>query len=541
MSVTRPRLAAFLGVVVPLSAALTAAVPTALAAAPAKTADATCSYPTPSPSPTVTPSPSPSPSPTATGIQLGPSTTASPSASASPTLAPTSGCTGYDVSRFQCGTTLPATRAFGVVQVVGAAYGAINKCLTSQWAWATASPEPADLYIFAGDTNASDARWRSTTAGPKACTGKNGDTGCDYDYGYNAAKAAVFDVACDGELSPDNAGGVCLQPQAPVRWWVDVEGCSEGYWKQNACSSSASAADKAAAQQGNIAAIQGYVDGLLAYPQRVSSVGIYGSPLGDWKVITGGDTTTFASVPYWYPDFSGDAQAMRTKWCGKTGPNGGPIVMVQGKPGPAPGYPNDIDPDARCGPVVPGLAITTALDKKPSGQTVSVWGTGAPGATLTLKLKRVTALTSTPLPAVTVDGTGHWGTSFTLPVNAVLSASDGTRTVTRALQAVAKVSASRYLHKGHDVHKARSCLVQVTGNAAPWTVGQKVKVFGSFAKLLATATTTKAKTSGFGSWKAMVSVPCGKRTAVLPVVSGVARAGRYAVDGRGKPFKITGS
>jgi len=428
------------------------------------------------------------------------------------------------------------------VQVVGAPYGAINKCLASQWAWVTGAPEPADLYVFAGDTNASDARWRSTTAGPKPCTGKNGDTGCDYDYGYNAAKAAVFDVACDAEVSADNTGGICLQPPAPVRWWVDVEGCSQGYWKQNACTSGASPADKAAAQQGNVAAIQGYVDGLLAYPQRVSSVGLYGSPLGDWKVITGGDTTTFATIPYWYPDFSGDAQAMRTKWCGKTGPNGAPIAMVQGTPAPAPGSGgNDIDPDARCGPVVPGLAITAALDKKPAGQMISVGGTGAPGVTLALKLKRITAALSTPLPAVTIDPTGHWATTFALPVNSVLSASDGARTVTKPLEAVAKVSASRYLHKGHDPKKATACLVQVTGNVSPWTVGQKVKVFGAFAKLLATVTTTKAKVTGFGSWKATVSVPCGKQTAVLPVVSGVARAGRYAIDGRGKPFKITGS
>ena len=85
------------------------------------------------------------------------------------------------------------------------------------------------------------------------------------------------------------------------------------------------------------------------------------------------------------------------------------------------------------------------------------------------------------------------------------------------------------------------CRVLVTGNVKPWTVGQQVKVFGAFAKLLARASTSPARGTGFGRWKATVSVPCGKRTAVLPIVSGVARVGRYATDGRGLPFRITGS
>ena len=43
---------------------------------------------------------------------------------------------GYDVSYPQCGTTLPASRAFGIVGVNGGLSTKANPCLATQLAWA---------------------------------------------------------------------------------------------------------------------------------------------------------------------------------------------------------------------------------------------------------------------------------------------------------------------------------------------------------------------------------------------------------------------
>ena len=73
----------------------------------------------------------------------------------------------------------------------------------------------------------------------------------------------------------------------------------------------------------NVSALQGEVDYLKG--QGVQSVGIYASA-NDWATITG-NSTSFASLPYWLPG-SAD-QATAKSFCGSTGVTGGAVDLSQ--------------------------------------------------------------------------------------------------------------------------------------------------------------------------------------------------------------------
>jgi hypothetical protein len=434
------------------------------------------------------------------------------------------GGTGYDISNYQCSTPLPTGASFGVVQVVGAPYGGTNRCLAAQWTWANSLPQTPDLYVFAGNIS-SDAQWQNPPQPQPAatpCVNGAPALNCAYDYGFGAGRSAVYDVACDGELGNGNAGGLCLQPVKAVRWWVDVEACGS-YWM---CGNNAA----------NDAAIQGYIDALKSYPSRVASVGLYGSPQGDWQTITGGDATTFASVPYWLPDYNGDPAYAQTTHCGTAGPNGGPIQMVQGNPAPAPGTGSArIDGDARCsggyGSTITGplpLAITSSTDGQAAGKTVTVTGTGPVSTIVNLSYTVATNGTVTPLTTTLTDGNGHWTAKVTLQVNGTLNAA--TADGERSARPTVAIATTQILH----IHKvATSCAVTVDGNVRPWTAGQKVTIYGPKLKVVGVATTQRRVGSPYGAWKTTVNVACGKVTKLTPHVSGMARGKRYALDGRG--------
>src|SRR3954452_20233505 len=106
------------------------------------------------------------------------------SASAAPADPPT---VGYDVSHPQCGQTLPAGQAFGVVGVNGGLPTTANPCLASQLPWAgrstgaiAAQPE-AQLYVNTanpGEVRELVTTWPTTGDTPYgSCDGRN-STAC---------------------------------------------------------------------------------------------------------------------------------------------------------------------------------------------------------------------------------------------------------------------------------------------------------------------------------------------------------------------------
>jgi hypothetical protein len=416
---------------------------------------------------------------------------------------------GYDLSNYQCATPFPTGASFAVIQVVGAPNSPPNKCLQAQWTWANSLPQLPDLYVFAGNDSSNPA-----TA---------------YQHGFAAARSAIYNVACDNELN-GNTGGICLQPRKAVRWWVDVEACT-GYWSCPGGNANTAA---------NIQAIKGYLDALRQYPTFVSSVGLYGSPLGDWKTITGGDTTTFPTVPYWYPDYNGDAAAAQAAHCGQAGPNGGPIQMVQGNPAPAPGSGSArIDGDARCSggygvSVTPGpvpLTIQSSNDRQYAGRTVTITGTGPLSTPVEISYTLATNGMSQPLTTTMPNGAGNWTARVVLQTSGTLVASAAGVRSTRPATAIATAQIL------HAKKVANRCAVLVDGNVRPWTVGQKITIYGPKLKPVGVATTQLRRGSPFGAWQARINVPCGKVTTLTPHISGVANGHRYALDGAGPAFK----
>jgi hypothetical protein len=160
-----------------------------------------------------------------------------------------SGAYGYDISNYQCNQPLPSGHAIGIVQVVGASFGATNPCLASEAAWAGGG---LNLYIF--------LTYGTRATGPPSC---NGDTACND--GFAAAQDAYAKA---------NAAGVDTQ----VTWWLDVEGAGM-YWSSNTAE--------------NAQMVGGAIAGLRA--EGINNVGIYASP-ESWNGIVG---PYQPAVPYW--------------------------------------------------------------------------------------------------------------------------------------------------------------------------------------------------------------------------------------------------
>ncbi len=228
--------------------------------------------------------------------------------------------TGNDVSYPQCGGTLPASPAFGIVGVTGGLANDLNPCFgpsasypsysQSELYWAVASSvggtsQPkASLYANTGDpgnvyNGSVIADWPtsgSTPYGPCSTTtvtlssgtatvGANSDA-CAWQYGYNKAAQdaswlAAAAAAIDSQSPPVSvSGGAGGYP-----WWLDVE--TANTWQSDTTM--------------NVADLQGMIAGLES--AGATTVGAY-STSSQWTSITGGTSAASGSlyqIPNWIP------------------------------------------------------------------------------------------------------------------------------------------------------------------------------------------------------------------------------------------------
>lgn len=235
---------------------------------------------------------------------------------------------GYDISYPQCGNPYPSGQAFGIVGVNGGLANDPNGCLSSEVAWAQASPglgtqAPVSLYINTADPGPAPGvtDWpKSGTDTYGACHG-SWTKACAYLYGEQRATYSYNLVSAS---QPE------LASEAP--WWLDIE--TSNTW----ATSSTRRYTKL-----NIAAIQGFIVGLTSVG-AAAPVGIY-STGGDWHTITGLTARTTRSAlgtspPAWTGGSTTLKQAQNT--CASTSFTGVRPTLAQYS---ASGY----DADLRCG------------------------------------------------------------------------------------------------------------------------------------------------------------------------------------------------
>jgi hypothetical protein len=264
-----------------------------------------------------------------------------------PSLQYPHGSFGYDINWPQCAASgssqtvaLPGPPSYpsgtidyavAVVGVDGWAVGKYNPCLQAEVGWAAKAQEtggaPYDLYMFLNSPTSSDTIDQQGPAGTCSQLSATAQPGClAYNYGYNAAQAAVEYANSQGATSPV--------------WWLDVENdiCGQ-YWSCN--------------QALNSATIQGAIDFLHA--QRLTA-GIYSTSV-QYQGITGGYVPPGPQVPIWvagaywtsppYPSsFGYYPPSALAPYCGvKYAFAGGDTWLLQETPGPN-DYP--FDPDYAC-------------------------------------------------------------------------------------------------------------------------------------------------------------------------------------------------
>jgi hypothetical protein len=223
------------------------------------------------------------------------------------------GSTGYDISRFQCGTTLPAVHTVSIVEIAGAIDGTLNPCFAQQVQWA--GPY-LSLYLFMDQV--------PTNNPPQAMSGPAGNClpGDEVCQGYNWGWYWAGHWA-----DVSTANGV----QAGL-WWLDIEGpCgfSVSYWQ---CGP--------AGMQSNAQVILG---AMAALRQRGIGVGVYSTWL-QWPLVAG--SLMIPGVPIWIAGATSAAQ--QVAFC--TDPaqvfGGGRPALVQW---PGSLTPSQLDQDYTCG------------------------------------------------------------------------------------------------------------------------------------------------------------------------------------------------
>jgi hypothetical protein len=204
------------------------------------------------------------------------------------------GTTGYDVSFPQCGKPLPKGGSFGVVGVTNGLPWSANPCLGAEYQWARTMSSPASLYLNTANPGPASKYWNRS--GPGACEDPTSysDTGCSYNYGWNAA-ADAFAVASSATSGASRTNF----------WWLDVETINS--WEGS--------------HEANVATIEGYIDYLSG--KGVSGVGIY-STAYQWALITG--SYDLPSVPNWVA--GGSNQRTASRLCGASFTDG-PVWLVQ--------------------------------------------------------------------------------------------------------------------------------------------------------------------------------------------------------------------
>jgi hypothetical protein len=173
-----------------------------------------------------------------------------------------SGAYGYDVSGYQCRSTLPSGHAIGIVKAYQYPLGqpqspaaGVNPCLSQEAAWAGAG---LNLYIYMEGGTSSQSE--------PSCSGTYASS-CDLGY-LEAADAYRFAAATSG-VNPD------------VTWWLDVE--SDPSWSQTTAA--------------NVAVIEGAMAALR--DDGINDVGVYYSPDG-WNPIVGDYQPAVPSWVAWW-------------------------------------------------------------------------------------------------------------------------------------------------------------------------------------------------------------------------------------------------
>lgn len=206
-----------------------------------------------------------------------------------------SGAVGHDISWPQCGKALPGPGAFGIVGVTGGRSYTKNPCLSSQFAWAEATPGGAGFYINTSNPGVDSIAldWYAQRSPNPAC-GPADEAACAYDFGFNAAaEAFAYAQASTGS----SVGRV---------WWLDVE--PDNSWADDIVL--------------NRASLQGSIDFLRRQPGVV--VGVYSTPRM-WGRIMGDHRP---GLPNWVAGArtQADAVAHCTPAFSFTG---GPVVLAQ--------------------------------------------------------------------------------------------------------------------------------------------------------------------------------------------------------------------
>src|SRR5579875_1289831 len=242
----------------------------------------------------------------------------------------TSTPTGNDVSYPQCGSSLPASPAFGIVGVNDGLANNLNPCLgpsssypsytESELYWAVASStgkstQPkASLYVNTADPGNGVADWPTSGGGGGygSCTGADSDA-CAWQYGYNKATQDAAWLTSAAQAITNQESSVAVPSTASsYPWWLDVE--TANTWQPDTSM--------------NVADLQGMVAGLQA--AGASTVGVYSTSY-QWDQITGGNTTSASGSLYGLPDWIPGARSLSgaESNCSLASFTAGPVTVTQ--------------------------------------------------------------------------------------------------------------------------------------------------------------------------------------------------------------------
>jgi hypothetical protein len=254
--------------------------------------------------------------------------------------------TGNDVSYPQCGGSLPAAPAFGIVGLTGGLANDLNPCFgpsssypsysQSELYWAVASStggssQPkASLYVNTADpgnvyNGTVIADWPTSGSTPYgSCTtttvtltsgtytvGADSDA-CAWQYGFNKASQdaswlGTAASAINSQSPPVTVAGTA----ASYPWWLDVE--TANTWQSDTTM--------------NVADLQGMIAGLQG--AGATKVGAY-STSSQWDTITGGTSSASGSlyqIPNWIPGARNLSGAQAN--CTQTSFTGGTVTVTQ--------------------------------------------------------------------------------------------------------------------------------------------------------------------------------------------------------------------
>lgn len=206
------------------------------------------------------------------------------------------GSVGHDISYPQCGRALPGTSSFAIVGVANGKPYTGNPCLASEYAWANSTPGGAGFYMNTANPGPSTTslNWYAQRSPDPTCA-PGRESACAYNFGYNAAAAAMTYAQAQTGRSTN------------TMWWLDVE--TENSWSRT---------DLGA----NFASIRGSIDYLQRQPGV--TVGVY-SIRQMWNRIAGGAAL---GLPNWVAGARNLADA-RARCSPNFSATGGPVVLTQ--------------------------------------------------------------------------------------------------------------------------------------------------------------------------------------------------------------------